>query len=180
MRRRERDPAAGGGGGAPRAAEDASEVLRRRAAALARREDPERPGDGDPVLAFEAGGERYAIAMGAVLRVDRAPPAARLPGAPGHVVGVVALGGRPIPLVDAPALLGGAPAAQRRWALVLGEGRPTLALAADAVEAARLARGELRPAGAAGPRLAITRDARVVLDPAALLADAGRDAEGPR
>jgi chemotaxis signal transduction protein len=125
------------------------------------------------VVAFETGPERYAIALDLVLRVERVERAgavARVPGAGPDVIGVLSIDGRPCPLVDAPALLGATAAATpRRWAIVLGRRTPEVAIAADAVDLLRIPRADL--AGADSPRLGTTRDARVVLDGAALVGD---------
>ncbi len=122
------------------------------------------------VVAFEAGSERYAVTLGAVLRVERAFAFARVPGAAADVIGVLSIDGRPCPLVDAPALLGGGAAAgPRRWAIVLGRRAAELALAADTIDLLRVPRAELH--GAAPPRLGTTGAARVILDGAALLGD---------
>jgi chemotaxis signal transduction protein len=149
--------------------ERAARVLSARARALAARPAGPRE-EVVPTLAFDAGGERYALPLAAALRVERVEAVARVPGAPVGHVGLVSLSGKPCPLVDVPALLGvpGAVAAARRWAVVLGARAAELALAADAVEIEDVPRSRLRAAG--GPRLGVTADARVVLDPAALLA----------
>jgi hypothetical protein len=84
----------------------------------------------------------------------------------------VNLDGRPCLLLDVPVLLGVATVAPapRKWAVVLGRGTPELALAADAVGIDEVPRALL--GGEPPPRLGVTADARVVLDPAALLGDA--------
>lgn len=148
--------------------EHAARILAERARRLAA--PPEPPAeDAFPAVAFEAGAERYAIGMEHVLRVERASSVARLPGAAREVLGVTIVEGRPCPLVDAPALLGGAapPDAPRRWLVVLGRRGPELALAADAVDLVRIERGGLHPARP--PRLGTTADARLVLDGGALV-----------
>ncbi|WP_242341539.1 MULTISPECIES: chemotaxis protein CheW [unclassified Anaeromyxobacter] len=159
----------------------AAGVLAERARALAVPPAPPlAEGERLDVVAFEAGPERYAVTLGAVLRVERVGAVARVPGAAADVVGVMSVDGRPCPLVDAPALLGGgAAAAPRRWAIVLGRRAPELALAADVIDVLRIARAELHEA--APPLLGTTGAARVVLDGAALLGDAppGPGGDGP-
>jgi hypothetical protein len=83
----------------------------------------------------------------------------------------VNLDGRPCPVVDVPALLAvpGAAAAVRKWALVLGRTAPEIAIAADAIEIVQVPEALL--GGDRPPRLGVTADARVVLDPAALLGE---------
>jgi chemotaxis signal transduction protein len=154
---------------------DDAHVLAERARALAGREQPGAT-DVLPTLAFDAGAERYAVPVEAVLRVERIGAVARVPGAPRGTVGLVNLHGRSCVLVDVPSLLGvpGADPSGRQWALVLGgpvAGATargcTVALAADAVRLEPVPRERLaRPEG---PRLGVTADARVVLDPSALL-----------
>jgi purine-binding chemotaxis protein CheW len=134
-------------------------------------------------VALDAGGERYAVVGGALLRVERAPAPARLPGAPAFVLGVVPLAGRPLALVDLPALLGGgAPrATPAAWAVVLGGGRAALAVAADAVALAEVAPEGLHRgfADADGLRLGLDDDGRLVVQAQAVLARArARIAEG--
>jgi purine-binding chemotaxis protein CheW len=148
--------------------ERAERILAERARRLAA-PPPGAAEDVFPAVAFDAGEERYAIAMEHVLRVERASAVARLPGAPPEVLGVTVVEGRPCPLVDPPALLGGvAPAgAPRRWVVVLGRRGPELGLAADAVDVVSVERGKLHPARA--PRLGTMHDARLVLDGAALV-----------
>jgi hypothetical protein len=160
----------------PISEEPAARILAARAERLAA--PPPAPGEAAlAALAFDAGAERYAVPLAAVLRVERAVGFARLPGAPPGHLGLVNLDGRPCPLVDVPALLGvpGAAPAPRKWAVVLGGRAPDVALAADAVGIEQVPLDLL--GGAAGPRLGVTADARVILDPAALLGDA---AEGER
>lgn len=124
-----------------------------------------------PVLAFDAGEDRYALTLGAVLRLERAGAVARIPGASPEIAGAIALEGRPCALLDLPALLRGAPAAARRWAIVLGRRGPEVAVAADRVDLAELPAG--LPAPAAPPRLGVAADGRVVVDGAALLSTRG-------
>lgn len=104
-----------------------------------------------PVIAFEAGEERFGVTLEAVLRVERVGAVARVPGAPPEALGVIPVDGRPCPLLDAAVLLGAAgPGTARRWAVVLGRRGPEVALAADAVDLdavprALVARGGLSP-----------------------------------
>jgi chemotaxis signal transduction protein len=109
--------------------------------------------------------------MDAVLRVERLDRIARVPAADPAVLGLVNLAGHPCPVLDVPALLGAAPPAPRRWAIVLGRRAAELALAADAVEIGRVPHEGVLPAAGGPPRLGLTADARVVLDAAALLGE---------
>jgi chemotaxis signal transduction protein len=159
--------------------ERAARVLAQRARTLAV-PAPSPAGETLELVAFEAGAERYAVTIAEVLRVERVDAIARVPGAGPDVIGVLSVDGRPCPLVDAPALLGASAAtAPRRWAIVLGLRTPELAIAADTIDLLRVTRAEL--SGAASPRLGTTRDARIVLDGAALVGEpspARREGEG--
>lgn len=147
-------------------ADPAERVLAARARALAA--PPPAPGEEmAPVVTFDAGPERYGLTMDAVLRVERVGEVARVPGAAPEVLGLVAVDGRPCPLVDVPSLLrAGGPGGPRRWAVVLGRRTPELALAADTVDLGAVPRALL---GGAGPRLGLTADARQLLASTALL-----------
>lgn len=144
----------------------AARVLAARARALAA--PPPAPGEETaPIVAFDVEAERYGVTLEAVLRVERVGEVARVPGAAPEVLGLVAIDGRPCPLVDVPALLhAGAPGGPRRWAVVLGRRAPELALAADAVDLGEAPRALL---AGPGPRLGTTADARVLLASPALL-----------
>lgn len=154
-------------------AERAARVLADRARALAPPAE-DRDDRSLPVVAFEAGPERYGLTMDSVLRVERVGAVARVPGAARGIIGVVSVDGRPCPLVDVAALLGGtaAPGPARRWAIVLGRRSPELALAADTIDLAAVPGGL---SGGAPPRLGTTADARVVIDATALLSPPRRD-----
>lgn len=148
-------------------AEAAARLLADRARTLAAPPPP--PGEESvAVVAFQAGEERFAVTLEAVLRIERVETSARVPGAPPEVLGVIAVDGRPCPLVEVPALLGaaGSPGPARRWAVILGRRIPEVALAADAVDLVVVARAGL---SGGGPRLGVTADARQVLSSAALL-----------
>jgi chemotaxis signal transduction protein len=154
----------------PRDARRAETVLAERARALATTVAAGAAAEGVAALAFDAGGERYALPLSAVLRVERSGAVARIPGAPLGVAGLVNLHGTPLALLDAPALFGvpgAAPAAGRRWSVVLGRRAPEVAVAADTVEVLSIPRERLGEPVA--QRLGVLDDARVVLDPLALL-----------
>jgi hypothetical protein len=119
------------------------------------------------VIAFEAGEERFGVTLEAVLRVERVGAVARVPGAPQEALGVIAVDGRPCPLLDAAALLGAAPRGQAsRWAVVLGRRGPEVALAADAIDLASVPRA-LVERGGLSP--GVTPDARRIVASEALL-----------
>lgn len=139
----------------------AARVLAERARELAI--PPAAPGpEVVPVLAFEAGPERYGLTLEAVIRIERVGAVARVPGAPPEIIGVFAVDGRPCPLVDVAVLLGTSAAAgpPRRWAILIGRRAPELAVAADGIDLDEVPRADL---GEEGPRLGTTADARVVV-----------------
>lgn len=161
------DSGATHGGQASGEGDPSARVLAARARELAR--PPPQPGEESrPVVAFETGAERYGVTLEAVLRIEPVVSVARVPGAPPEILGVVAVDGRPCPLVDVRALLGdGAPGAGTpRWAIVLGRRAPELALAADGVDLEEVPRAALE---GEGPRLGSTADARRLLGATALL-----------
>jgi len=166
---------------APRAQDPrrAERVLAERARALAAPPPRELAREALATLAVDAGGERYALPLTAVLRVELTGAVARIPGAPPGVAGVANLQGTALPLLDLPALLAlpGATAERRRWSVVLGRRGPELAIAADALELVDVPRERLAPAG---PRLGVTCDGRVVLDAEAILRPAAAAAPGGR
>ncbi len=59
------------------------------------------------VLAFSVGGARFACRLGSVREIVPLPPLTPLPGAPQGILGVVAVRGRVIPVLDGAARWGG-------------------------------------------------------------------------
>lgn len=81
------------------------EVLEARARALAESRQTERPRI-LTVLAFQVGGERYAVPIERVDHVLEARGLCPLPGAPRHVLGVLVSRSRVVPVLDLRQLLG--------------------------------------------------------------------------
>jgi purine-binding chemotaxis protein CheW len=133
------------------------------------------------VVAFDLAGERYAIEAHHVCEVSRLGEVARVPGAPGHLAGVLNRRGEVLPVFDLRVLLGlSTPAAtERSRILVLGDARAELGVLADEVrEVRRLRRAEVLEAAGTQVQgavrqhvLGVTAAALVVLDGAALLRD---------
>jgi purine-binding chemotaxis protein CheW len=93
---------------------------------------------GGQALAFRAGPHLAAIGLEHVTVVTRPLPVETLAGVPPHVRGFCVLRGEPVPVVDIPALIGGAvpsPPAGRRSDRFVGvsTGPRTAALAVDSV-----------------------------------------------
>ena len=89
-----------------------------------------------PVVAFTAGGVRYAVELAATERALRMPALSALPGAPPPVVGALNLHGSVVPVVDLAREPGRSP---RPYApdvhlLVVRTPRRRLAIAADEVQ----------------------------------------------
>jgi purine-binding chemotaxis protein CheW len=132
------------------------------------------------LVVFRIGNERYAVDAIDVLEVVALTRVTALPGVPAHYRGLITHRGIVFPLVDIRWLLGGAPVgpASPEQAILFFSETYALAVAADEVETfARIAAADMTApvdgerAGAAAIR-GVTGDGVVVLDPAALLADA--------
>jgi purine-binding chemotaxis protein CheW len=88
--------------------ERSREVLRARAAALARPAPPlagAADADSIEVLAFDVGGERYAVETGWVAQALPMRPLTAIPGVPNHVVGIVPFRGQVLAVLDLRSLL---------------------------------------------------------------------------
>lgn len=90
-----------------RGRERQEEILRRRAALLAAGHGASEPDPAGVIdaLAFELAGERYAFDMKHIATVCPMMPATPLPNVPDHVVGIVALEGEVLSVVDLRSLL---------------------------------------------------------------------------
>jgi purine-binding chemotaxis protein CheW len=166
------------------AGRDASEeLLRTRATALAR-PALQAQASGLPdlveVLAFEVGGERYAVDTAFAVQALPLPPLTALPGLPNHVAGIVPFRGRVLAVLDPRSLLS-LPLArlcEPGSLLVLQDEAMEFALLADAIGAvcryprAALKAGAALNGGNAGRYLlGVAPDRTAVLDAAALLRD---------
>jgi purine-binding chemotaxis protein CheW len=160
------------------------EILRQRAGALAKAVEPTsalaNPADCVEVLVFEVAGERYAFDSTLVGEVLRMVPLTPLPGVPDHVVGIVALRGDVLPVLDLRSLLNLplARLAEPAAIIVLRSADMQFGVLAEAVVG--VARYSLNTLQSAIPGLArndhdwlqgIAPDRTAVFDAAALLAD---------
>ena len=162
------------------AAAAARAVLSERARLLARRPSPPESGDMVAVVTFLVGGESFAIETTFVREIARLRHVAPLPRGPAAVRGVTTYRGEILPVLDVRAVLGhpaeGLPDLIR--VLVLGAAGPEFGLLADEVAgtASIPARDLLALPAEISVRArtylrALTPDATLLLDGAALLAD---------
>ena len=142
--------------------------------------EPARQSDLMEVLAFSSAGERYAIEVRYVHSVTPLAGVTMIPGASRVFSGVANMRGEIIPIIRLAELLGlaGRVAAAVPWMLVLGEGQPDIAIAiGQEVETRTLNLDEIigseaaEEAAMARLRKGVTKDALIILDGAALLAD---------
>ncbi|HEU4382983.1 MAG TPA: chemotaxis protein CheW [Anaeromyxobacteraceae bacterium] len=118
------------------------------------------PGEGSAaalreVLVFELGAEEYALDIGVVREILRAPPITEVPRAPAHVLGITMVRGQVIAVHDPRRRLGlgAAPAGPGARVVVCDAGRGPLGLLVDGVsQVLRLPPSALepRPQGIAG------------------------------
>jgi purine-binding chemotaxis protein CheW len=139
-----------------------------------------RDGDWLELLTFKLSGERYGIETRHVREVVRLPGLTAIPGAPQVVTGIANLRGQNLVVFDVRLLFGLTLETMRETSrvLVCGDATPDLGILVDAVQAVlRLPAHEIQadavPAVNAAPKLVrgITRDATIILDGTALLAD---------
>lgn len=141
------------------------EVLQARARALAVSRTQERP-EVITVLAFQVGGERYAVPIERVEHVLEARGLCPLPGAPRHVLGALVSRSRVVPVLDLRQLLGleGGGMSDLAKVIVLEVGEDAFGLATEVVDG----RQELLRSGLSqpppGPFLYLTPDRLTVLD----------------
>lgn len=151
------------------AREDRLRILAARAhAAAAQRE--ERDADGERVLAFRVGGERYAVPVQAVSLVLDASTLGPLVGAPPWLLGAAVARARIVPVLDLRRLLGleGGGLSDLTRVLVVERDGDAFGLAAEAIEGERaVATDEVTPA-ASGPFVWVARDRTALLDLGAL------------
>jgi len=157
-------------------------VLDERARALARLPEATAPAATVESLAFDLGGERFALDTAHVREVIRHADLTPLPGAGELVAGVTNLRGQILTVFDVRTLFGAARAegaAGQGWVVVLGAGRAELGIVADAVREVvalrvdQVLEPEALPAGATRDCVrGVTAEGLLVLDGAALLRDA--------
>lgn len=126
------------------------------------------------LVVFGAGNERYAIDAAFVHRVERCTHITPLPGAARHFAGIANLHGQIVPLLDLGVLLGSAACADPAFAVVLGKGRPDIAILAGVMLEMRQIPLDICGPAARGARAIvshITADGIAVIDGAALITD---------
>jgi purine-binding chemotaxis protein CheW len=145
--------------------DDRARILEERAAAVARAREEPRAG-GIPVVAFQLGGERFAVEVGTVFQVVDAATITPLPATPAWVLGVVLARTQVVPVLDLRALLGlqGGGIQDLSKVLVLEHDGELFGLAVEALEG----RIDLDPEGLTqsgdGPFAFVAPDRLVVLD----------------
>jgi purine-binding chemotaxis protein CheW len=158
--------------------EQTKAILDARARRLAERPRAPRSDELLQLATFALGDERYAIEMRFVREVGRLVEYARVPGVPKHILGVTNLRGELLLVIDPRRLLG---LAERGLSdlgrlIVLGEERIELGLVADAALGmldvpAREVLAAPDGLGGHGYLRGVTKDAWIVLDGRAFLAD---------
>ncbi|ATB47041.1 chemotaxis protein CheW [Corallococcus macrosporus] len=143
------------------------EVLSARARALAEARHEERQ-EVLSVLAFQVGGERYAVRIEHVDHVLEARGISALPGAPRHVLGALVSRSRVVPVLDLRQLLGleggGMSDLGKVVVVEAGDSEESFGLAAESVEGRKeLPKTELSQPPP-GPFLFLTPDRLTVLD----------------
>lgn len=141
------------------------EVLRARARVLAVSRTQARPAI-ITVLAFQVGGERYAVPIERVEHVLEARGLCPLPGAPRYVLGALVSRSRVVPVLDLRQLLGleGGGMSDLAKVIVLEVGEEAFGLAAEVVDGRQeLLRSDLSQPPP-GPFLHLTSDRLTVLD----------------
>ncbi|HSM92730.1 MAG TPA: chemotaxis protein CheW [Anaeromyxobacteraceae bacterium] len=108
---------------------------------------PARPEQLDELLTFRLGKEEFAVPIGRVREVLRAPAITEVPRAPAGVLGVVTVRGEIVPVVDAHARLGvAATGGSAGRILIVDADEGPLGVLVDAVESVvRLPRGTIEP-----------------------------------
>lgn len=160
----------------------AASILEERARLLARPIASHANAPDISVIVFSVHGERYAIELAFVRETVRSNGTTRVPGTPDWFVGVESLRGEMVAVVDLGRLLG-VPSVARHdaptWLIVIGEQESEFALCCNEIaEVVALPLAQIVPpptaatADGKGDIRGLTQDAIVVLDAAALLADA--------
>jgi chemotaxis signal transduction protein len=168
-----------------RAAEDRlTEILMERARRLALPEEEPGADAGSVYVLFTLGTERYALSTEAVAEVAEAPDVTPVPRAPRAIAGLFHRRGGVYLALATKNLVGLEDGGTYRDALVLAGAAPRVALLVDEVTATRVVPATEIHAGDVGGRAVagVTADRHIVLDAAALWAEArralGLDGEG--
>lgn len=100
----------------------------------------------DEFLTFVLDKEEFAVPIGRVREVLKAPAITEVPRAPAHVVGVVTVRGEVVAILDARSRLGLAPGTGGLRIVIVDTGQGALGLLVDQVESVvRLPRGSIEP-----------------------------------
>lgn len=129
------------------------------------------PGEeGEPVLVFRVGGERYAVPTGAVVQVVEAKGLAPLPASPPWLLGALVARTRIVPVLDLRNLLGleGGGMSDLAKVIVVEEGGEAFGIAAEALEGRVEVPQEGRARPASGPFAWIAADRLALVDLARL------------
>lgn len=94
------------------------------------------------LVGFRVGGQELAVPIAQVQEVIRSVPVTRLPASPPHLLGIMNLRGRVVPLLDMAGLLGLDAAAGCRFVIVCRRRDMLLGLQVEAIAAMHQARGE--------------------------------------
>lgn len=135
--------------------------------------EPETAENRQSYLVFSYGSSWYAVPAECSAEVVSFPELTRVPGAPGHLLGVFAHRGEVIPVVDMGLLVTGESEPTRRAVLVRLT-RGTLALTASRVAGVSQVSGRLEPLGTSGVHVHLRGPARsaqrdvAVIDPEGL------------
>ena len=135
--------------------------------------EPEIAENRQSYLVFSYGSSWYAVPAECSAEVVSFPELTRVPGAPGHLLGVFAHRGEVIPVVDMGLLVTGETEPTRR-AVLVRLARGTLALTASRVAGVSQVSGRLEPLGTSGVHVHLRGPARsaqrdvAVIDPEGL------------
>ena len=101
-------------------------------------------------LVFACGESLYAVPADRAQEVVSLPALTRVPGAPGHLLGVFAHRGEVIPVIDLAALMGAKTELTLRRAVLIRVARGGLALTATRVAGVSVLSGTFEPLGTGG------------------------------
>jgi len=93
-------------------------------------------------VGFRVGGQELAVPIAQVQEVIRAVPVTRIPAAPAHVLGIMNLRGRVVPMLDMASLLGLAAVGENRFIVVCRRHDMLLGLLVESIAAMHQARAE--------------------------------------
>jgi purine-binding chemotaxis protein CheW len=116
----------------------ARQILRQRAAALRKKPADEEDAEQIEIVEFAVGAERYGVLATLSREVQSPREISPLPGLPAHVLGLIALRGQIMPVIDLRVLFDLPPATQTiPLVLILGSGESSIGVLADEVSGVR-------------------------------------------